>query len=131
VVVVAKYMFGLTTVVFSLTGLYLKLSGQLPAASPVYNVSKLAILSWLALFFSCGWIGASSQVAGRTADSRLLAAAAAVIMMPASSLLTLAGIFVPLVQGNPRTFQVISKTRQGGTRSSLAGNSHPLPVTDR
>jgi hypothetical protein len=131
VVVVAKYMFGLTTVVFSLTGLYLKLSGQLPAASPVYNVSKLAILSWLALFFSCGWIGASSQVAGRTADSRLLAAAAAVIMMPASSLLTLAGIFVPLVQGNPRTFQVINKTRPGGTRSSLAGDSHPLPVTDR
>jgi len=125
-VVVAKYVFGLATVVFSLTGLYLKVSGQLPASSPVYSVSKLAILSWLALFFSCGWIGASSRVAGRSADSRLLAAAAAVIMMPASSLLTLAGIFVPLVQGNPRTFQVISKTRQGGARSALAAQSHPL-----
>jgi Glycosyl transferase family group 2 len=113
VVVVAKYLVGLVTVLFSLTGLYLKLSGQLPPVSTIYDISKLAIISWLALFFSCGWIGASSRVTGHNADSRLLAAAATVIMVPASSLLTLAGIFLPLAQGNPRTFQVISKTRHG------------------
>lgn len=108
----AKYLFGLVTMVFSLTGLYLKLTGQLPADSPIYSVSKLAILSWLVLFFACGWIGASSRVTSRHDDSRLLAAATAVVMIPASSLLTLAGIFIPLAQGNPRTFQVITKTRQ-------------------
>lgn len=112
VMVVAKYLFGLVTVVFSLTGLYMKLTGQMPANSPVYSLSKLAILSWLTLFFACGWIGASSGVTARHDDSRLLAAAAAVVMIPVSSLLTLAGIFIPLAQGNPRTFQVISKTRQ-------------------
>ena len=113
VVVVCKYLVGLITITFSLTGLYMKLSGRLPVASPIYDISKLAIVSWLALFFSCGWIGASSRVAGRNDDSRLIAAVMAVVMVPVSSLLTLAGIFVPLAQGNPRTFQVISKTRQG------------------
>ena len=118
IVVVAKYLVGLVTVVFSLTGLYMKLTGQLPVASPVYDVSKLAILSWLAVFFACGWIGASSRVSARNDDSRLLNAAAAVVMVPVSSLLTLAGILVPLAQGNPRTFQVIRKTRSGAPGSS-------------
>jgi hypothetical protein len=36
-----------------------------------------------------------------------------VLMLPVSSLLTLAGVLIPLVQGNPRTFQVIRKTRAG------------------
>ena len=110
--VVAKYLFGLVTMVFSLAGLYLKLTGQMPVDSPVYSVSKLAIGCWLVLFFACGWIGASSRVTTRHDDSRLLAAAAAVVMIPVSSLLTLAGIFIPLAQGNPRTFQVITKTRR-------------------
>lgn len=110
-VVVAKYLVGLVTVVFSLTGLFLKLTGQMPSASPVYSVSKLAIAAWLAVFFTCGWIGASSRISGRNDDSRLLNAIAAVVMVPIGSLLTLAGFFIPLVQGNPRTFQVISKTR--------------------
>jgi putative flippase GtrA len=112
VMVVAKYLFGLVTMVFSLTGLYMKLTGHMPANSPVYSLSKLAILSWLTLFFTCGWIGAGSRITARHDDSRLVAAAAAVIMIPVSSLLTLAGIFIPLAQGNPRTFQVISKTRR-------------------
>lgn len=112
VMVVVKYLFGMATMVFSLTGLYMKLTGQMPANSPIYSLSKLAILSWLVLFFACGWIGAGSRVTARHDDARLLAAAAAVVMIPVSSLLTLAGIFIPLTQGNPRTFQVISKTRQ-------------------
>jgi hypothetical protein len=36
-------------------------------------------------------------------------------MVPVSSLLTLAGVFVALAQGNPRTFQVIRKTRSGAS----------------
>ena len=47
-VVVAKYLVGLVTVVFSLTGLYMKLTGQLPAASPVYDVFEIGdpIAGW-------------------------------------------------------------------------------------
>jgi putative flippase GtrA len=133
VMVVAKYLFGLVTMVFSLTGLYLKLTGQMPADSPVYSLSKLAILSWLALFFACGWIGASSRVSGRHDDSRLLAAAVAMVMIPITSLLTLAGIFIPLVQGNPRTFQVISKTRQKISygRSSKRAEKDTVPALAR
>lgn len=118
-VVVAKYLVGLVTLVFSLTGLFLKLTGQMPAASPIYSVSKLSIAAWLAVFFTCGWIGASSRVSGRNDDSRLLNAIAAVVMVPLGSLLTLAGLFIPLVQGNPRTFQVISKTRQVSPREKI------------
>jgi hypothetical protein len=33
-------------------------------------------------------------------------------MAPVSLALTLAGIVVPLIQGNPHTFEVISKTRR-------------------
>jgi hypothetical protein len=116
---VAKYLVGLVTVVFSLTGLFLKLTGQMPAASPVYGVSKLAIAAWLAVFFTCGWIGASSRVSGRNDDSRLLNAIAAVVMVPVGSLLTIAGFFIPLAQGNPRTFQVISKTRNASPREKV------------
>jgi hypothetical protein len=111
--VVAKYLVGLVTVLFSLTGIYMKLNGQLPVNSPVYSVSKLAILSWLALFFACGWIGASSRVTGRNDDSRLLSAAAAVVMSPVSSMLAIMVLVVSLIHGNPRTFEVIRKTRAG------------------
>ena len=121
--VVAKYLFGLVTMVFSLTGLYLRLTGQMPADSPVFSVSKLSILSWLVLFFACGWIGAGSRVSTRHDDSRLLAAATAVVMIPVSSLLTLAGIFIPLAQGNPRTFQVITKTRQKAGHDRAPGRT--------
>ena len=110
--VVAKYLVGLVTVVFSLTGLYMKLTGQMPVSSPVYSVSKLAILSWLALFFACGWIGASSRVTLRNDDSRLLSAATAVVMSPVSSMLAIFVLLISLFQGNPRTFEVIRKTRE-------------------
>jgi hypothetical protein len=33
-------------------------------------------------------------------------------MMPASLVLTLAAIAIPLIQGDPRSFAVISKTRK-------------------
>jgi hypothetical protein len=115
IVVAGKYLFGLITLAFSVAGLILRLTGQLPGQSPIYDVAKLSIIVWLAVFFACGWIGASSRVAGRSNDSRLLQAATAVLMLPVSSLLTLAGVLIPLVQGNPRTFQVIRKTR-GGSR---------------
>ena len=110
--VAAKYLFGLVAVVFSVSGLYLRTTGQMPGAASVYDVAKLSILAWLAVFFSCGWIGASSRVSPRNSDSRLLNAVAAVLMAPVSLALTLAGVVVPLIQGNPRTFQVISKTRR-------------------
>jgi hypothetical protein len=32
--------------------------------------------------------------------------------LPFSMVLTFAGLFIPLVQGNPRTFKVINKTRE-------------------
>jgi hypothetical protein len=112
-VVATKYLFGLVALVFSITGLYMRATGQIPGTSLIYDVAKLSVLAWLAVFFSCGWIGASSRVAPRNSDSRLLNAVAAVVMAPASLVLTLLGIAVPLIQGNPQTFQVINKTRRG------------------
>src|SRR5271168_775690 len=41
--VAAKWLFGCATVIVSVTGLVLRYTGHLPAASPVYDVSKLAI----------------------------------------------------------------------------------------
>jgi len=113
IVVAGKYLFGLITLAFSVSGLYLRLTGQMPGQSSVYDVAKLSIIAWLAVFFACGWIGASSHVSGRSNDSRMLQAAMAVLMLPVTSVLTLAGVLIPLIQGNPRTFQVIRKTRQG------------------
>jgi hypothetical protein len=112
VLVAGKYLFGLITAAFSVAGLILRLTGQMPGQSTIYDVAKLSIVAWLAVFFACGWIGASSRASDRTNDSKLMQAITAVIMLPVSSLLTLAGVLIPLVQGNPRTFQVIRKTRQ-------------------
>jgi len=114
VIVAAKYLFGVVTLAFSVTGLYMRLTGQMPGESPIYDVAKLSILAWLVVFFACGWIGASSRVSSRHNDSRLLQATTAVLLLPVTSVLTVAGVFVPLLQGNPRTFQVISKTRRSG-----------------
>jgi Glycosyl transferase family group 2 len=111
--VAAKYLFGLATAAFSVTGLYMRLTGQLPGTASIFDVAKLSIVTWLAVFFACGWIGAGSGVAAKTNDGRLLQAALAVVMLPVSSLLTVAGVLIPLMQGDPRTFQVIRKTRKG------------------
>jgi membrane protein DedA with SNARE-associated domain len=70
------------------------------------------VVAWVTVFFACGWAGAGSRVFSRSNDSRLLSATVAVLVLPFSLLLTCAGVFIPLIQGNPRTFKVISKTRE-------------------
>jgi hypothetical protein len=104
-------IFGVVTVIVSFTGVVLRYTGHLPPESPVLEVSKLAIATWLAIFAVCGWIDASSGIAGRDDDSRILSALAAVVMAPVSSLMTVVVLLVSLHQGDPRTFEVIRKTR--------------------
>ena len=110
--VVAKYVAGVLGLVCSMAGLYLRVTGRISATSPVLSYAKLSILAWVGVFFACGWIGAGSATSARNDDSRLLAGVVAVLMMPISVALTFAAILVPLVQGDPRTFRVIAKTRR-------------------
>jgi len=109
--VVAKYVLGVLGLICSMTGLYLRVSGRIPATSLVLSYAKLSVLSWVAVIFTCGWIGAGSATSARNGDSRLVAGVLAVLMMPLSVALTFAAIVVPLIQGDPRTFRVIAKTR--------------------
>ena len=111
--------------VFSRVGIARKLAGALPVGASVYDVAKLALITWLAVFFTVGWIGASGSVDGRNEDSRLLNALMAVVFSPLSCLVITAALFVPLLQGNPRTFQVIQKTRTP-LKNSLAELSQEL-----
>ncbi len=97
----------------STTGIILRLTGHLAPSSPAYDASKLALLTWLVVFFWTGWIGADGSQAGRNDDSRLLNALMAVVLSPLSCLITTAGLIYPLIAGNPRTFKVIPKTREG------------------
>jgi len=110
--VLAKYLAGVVALACSIAGLWLRISGRIPATAGILNFGKLALLAWVALSFSCGWIGASASGSlRRSDDSRLLAGVLAVIMMPFSALLTFAAILWPLAQGDPRDFQTIKKTR--------------------
>ena len=110
--ITGKYMVGVMALVCSVSGLYLRLTGAIPATSPVFGFAKLSVLAWIMVFFACGWIGASSDISSLNNDSRLLSGVMAVLMMPVSLVLTFAAIAVPLIQGNPRSFKVISKTRE-------------------
>jgi len=107
-----KYVVGATALPLSVSGLYLRAAGRIPGDTPVFTVAKLSVLAWVAVFFACGWAGSGSRAFSKTNDSRLLSATVAVLVLPLSLLLTCAGVFIPLVQGNPRTFKVISKTRE-------------------
>jgi Glycosyl transferase family group 2 len=109
--VAAKYTVDSSIFLFSVAGIVMRFTGLLPPTSLIYGVSKLALLAWLAVFFGVGWMGASGSVDGRNVDSRLLAALMAVLFSPLSCLLTMAGEIYPLFAGNPRTFEVIRKTR--------------------
>jgi Glycosyl transferase family group 2 len=109
-IVTGKYM-SVAALVWSVAGLYLWLTGAIPATSTIFDYAKLSVLAWVTVLFACGWIGASSSVSPRGNDSRLMSGVLAVLMMPASVTLTLAATIIPLMQGNPRTFKVISKTR--------------------
>jgi hypothetical protein len=110
--VLVKYLAGVLALACSIAGLWLRATGRIPATAGILNLGKLALLAWVALAFTCGWIGASSAGPLRRGDdSRLLAAVLAVIMMPVSVLLTFAAILIPLAQGDPRAFHTIRKTR--------------------
>jgi hypothetical protein len=111
VLVFAKYVAGVMALLYSAVGLYLRLTGRIPATAGILTYTKLSILAWIGVFFACGWIGASSSDGGRTGDSRLLSGVLAAVTSPVSLLLTLAAIVVPLMQGDPRSFAVIAKTR--------------------
>lgn len=107
-----KYVVGSTSLLLSLAGLYLRATGRISGDSLIFDVAKLSVVAWVTVFFACGWAGAGSRVFSRSNDSRLLSATVAVLVLPFSLLLTCAGVFIPLIQGNPRTFKVISKTRE-------------------
>ena len=109
--ITAKYLVDSVIFLVSTAGLSLRLTGELPPSSPLYGAARLALLTWLAVFFAAGWIGAGGSVDGRNDDSRLLAALTAVLFSPLSCLVTAAGLAWPLIAGNPRTFEVIRKTR--------------------
>jgi Glycosyl transferase family group 2 len=108
----SKYVIGVGALLCSAAGWYLRLSGQIPATAGILDYAKLSVLAWMAVFFACGWIGASSPHAGRDDDSRLLAGVLAVLVAPISVLLAFAAIIIPLAQGDPRSFMVIRKTRE-------------------
>ncbi len=111
VLVSTKYILGILGLTCSAAGLYLRATGRIPATAGVLNYAELSVLSWVAVFFACGWIGASSAYGGRDDDSRLLSAVLAVLMLPASVALTFAAVVISLAQGDPRTFRTIRKTR--------------------
>lgn len=107
----AKYVAGVLGLACSVAGLYLRATGRVPPTSGILNYAKLSVLCWTAVFFACGWIGASSAHAGRDGDSRLLSGVVAVIMLPLSAALTFAAMVISLAQGDPRTFRTIRKSR--------------------
>jgi hypothetical protein len=111
--VALNYIVDSVIFLMSTTGIVLRLAGQLSPSSPAYEASKFALLTWLVVFFWTGWIGASGSQAGNNDDSRLLNGLMAVVLSPLSCLITTAGLIYPLIAGNPRTFNVIPKTRQG------------------
>jgi hypothetical protein len=91
VVLASAYVVNTAVMLFSVAGIAMRLDGALPPASPVYDVAKLALLTWLVLFFAVGWIGASGRVDGRNADSRLLNALMAVVSPRCPAWLSLRG----------------------------------------
>jgi hypothetical protein len=93
----------------SLAGIALRYLGYLPAGSSIYDMAKLAILSWMLMFFYCGWVAAEHKP---TSDSRLLHAMIAALLSPVSSMLAFVVLVITVMQGNPRTFEVIRKTRE-------------------
>lgn len=105
----AKYALDASIVVLSFAGIVLRFLGYLPSRSPIYDVAKLAILSWLFMFFYCGWVAAEHKP---TSDSRLLHATIAALLSPISSVLAFIVLVITVMQGNPRTFEVIRKTRE-------------------
>lgn len=110
VLILGKYVAGVGGLVASAAGLYLRVSGGIPPTAGVLDYAKLSVLTWIGVFFACGWVGAAT--AGQTSDARLLSGLAAVMMLPVSLILSFAAIVIPLVQGSPRTFAVITKTRR-------------------
>jgi hypothetical protein len=105
-----KYLVSVAALACSVGGLWLRVSGGIPATAGVLNFGKLSLLAWAGLAFTCGWLGASGSTDCRDDDSRLLAGVTAVLLMPVSVLITLAALVVPLAEGNPRSFRRIRKT---------------------
>jgi hypothetical protein len=111
--VLIKYAVGVLALLCSMAGLWLRVTGRIPAAAGVLDYAKLSLIAWVGVFFACGWIGASADAPGRRSDdSRMLAGVMAVLAAPASLALALVSIVIPLIQGDPRTFRTIRKTRE-------------------
>jgi hypothetical protein len=107
--ILGKYVVGLVALLASAAGLYLRVTGRIPPSAGALDYAKLSLVAWAGVFFACGWIAAAT--AGQTSDTRLLAGVAAVTMIPVSMILSFAAIVIPLGQGSPQSFEVITKTR--------------------
>jgi hypothetical protein len=107
--VLGKYVAGVVALLASAAGLYLRVTGGIPPTAGALDYAKLSIVAWAGVFFACGWVAGAS--AGQTSDARLLAGVAAVMMMPVSMILSFVAIVIPLGQGSPGSFEVITKTK--------------------
>lgn len=108
--VLVKYAAGVLALVCSAAGLWL--TRVIPPTAGVLDHAKLSLLAWVAVFSTCGWIGTSSSEEGRSHDSRMLARVMAVLVAPASLMLTFAAITIPLIEGDPRTLRTIGESRE-------------------
>jgi hypothetical protein len=111
--ILGKYVAGVVGLMASAAGLYLRVTGGIPSNTVALNYAKLSIVAWAGVFFACGWV--AKAAVGQTSDARLLAGVTAVMMMPVSMILSFAAIVIPLGQGSPRSFEVITKTRAVNT----------------
>ena len=109
--VLGEVSVGVWALLCSATGLCLRLTGVIPPTAGVLDYTKLSLLAWVAMFFTCGWIARRIEHAGRPHhDSRMMAGVMAVLMMPVGLVLTFGAIAIPLVQGTRVTFRSIRKT---------------------
>jgi hypothetical protein len=100
--IVAKYTFGVGAFVIPTVGVILSFSGALDLPWGARVVTYLSFVTWLGAFAVSGWINSGG---------RWRSTAVAVILAYVTSLMVVVVLLVTLLQGNPRSFEVIGKER--------------------
>ncbi len=120
--VAAKYVISIVTVIFSMAYLYMRVTGELPRSSAAMELAKLSVLAWVGVIFACGWIGAAHWVSAGTDDSRLLGGVLAVLTLPVSALMTVAGVVLPWCKATRTRSR--SSARLGGEPGEIDSPAH-------
>lgn len=128
-----RYVLSLFTFLGSAAALILNLMGKIHIHHVWYELFWCSLILWLLNFAMSGWVNSGKHITDQPSKTfwwnRIKQTAAAVVLTPFSASFTVIALITTLYMGNPRSFEVIGKTRETKDLKTYSADQEEVAFT--